>query len=67
MVIRAAGKIHNEEMVMTKIPKTTQQSFQEFGDAVNELFLEICKVLWIPQLVEWLNEKLKGKFVTRKW
>ena len=52
---------------MTKIPKTTQQLSQKFGDAVKELFLEICKVLWIPQLVEWLNEKLKGKFVTRKW
>lgn len=42
----------------TKTHKTTIEAFTELNEACHSLFLEVCRVLRIRQLCDWLNAHL---------
>ena len=52
--------VSNRFFTIYGIKRRIPNEFTELGDALHNLRDEILKALYIPQIVEWLNNKLSG-------
>lgn len=52
--------VSNRFFTLYGIKRKTPNEFTELSDALNNFRDELFKALYIPQIEEWLNSKLKG-------